>query len=249
MSKFIKIQQGIIGLSPGDYQRLCSDYIVKTRKFDNLHDLGMKESTSKTTKGTPDSYNIDSDGNYTLIMCGTVEKNSIAKIKKDINDAQNEKKTGIPINKVKGIICFHTCTNINPGQYEELIHLCEEVKIELIDIDTMTHDICDNYPSLASDYLQISMDTEQITDLDDFIKKYDKYSVNAPLALDYIERKEKSEIIERLSNSSKLVLITGKPGVGKTKIAIEICKELESQGDIICLCVRLNGQKEHQNST
>ena len=55
MSKFLKIQQGILGLSPGDYQRICSDYIVKVKKYDNMHDLGSKEGTSKTTKGTPDS--------------------------------------------------------------------------------------------------------------------------------------------------------------------------------------------------
>lgn len=247
MSKFIKVQQGIIGLGPGEYQRLCSDYIIKIKKYDNMHDFGSKEGSNKTTKGTPDSYSVDNDGKYSLIMCGTVEKNSIQKIQKDINDAHSVKKTGIPIEKVKEIICFHTCTNISPGQNEELKSMYNDVKIELIDIDTMSHDICENYPSLASDYLQVSIDTDQITDSNEFIKRYDKYSVNAPLSLSYIERKEKQEIIEKLSESKKLLLITGKPGVGKTKIAIEICKELEKNKDITCLCVRLNGEDLYED--
>lgn len=247
MSKFLKIQQGILGLSPGDYQRICSDYIVKVKKYDNMHDLGSKEGTSKTTKGTPDSYNIDQDGNYSLIMCGSVEKDSISKIKTDIKAAHNKNKTGIPIDKVKEIICFHTCTNISPGQNEELIAMYDDVRIELIDIDTMSHDICDNYPSLANDYFQIKIDTNQITNSSDFIKRYDKYSVNSPLSLAYVERKEKCDIIEKLANSEKLLLITGKPGVGKTKIAIEICKELEKNEDITCLCIRLNGEDLYED--
>ena len=58
----------------------------------------------------------------------------------------------------------------------------------------MAHDICENYQSLASDYLQIPIDTNQISDINDFIKRYDKFSVNSPLSLEYIERKEKKKL-------------------------------------------------------
>ena len=59
MSKFLEIQSAILGLGPGEYQRLCSEYSIKRFKFSNMHDLGSKEGTNKTTKGIPDSYSVD----------------------------------------------------------------------------------------------------------------------------------------------------------------------------------------------
>ena len=75
MSKFVEVQNAILSLGPGEYQRLCSEYITKKYEFNNMHDLGSKEGTNKTTKGIPDSYSVDENQKYTLIMYGTVKKN------------------------------------------------------------------------------------------------------------------------------------------------------------------------------
>ena len=242
MSKFLKIQQSILGLGPGEYQRFCADYIIKKKNYKNIHDIGSKEGTNKTTKGIPDSYNINEDGTYSLLMYGTVEKQSISKLEKDIKEAYSKNKTGISSDKIKEIICFHTNTNIKPGDYNRLKTLYNDINIELIDIDSMAHDICENYQSIANDHLQIPIDTNQISDIEDFIKRYDKFSVNSPLSLEYIERKEKKEIINNINDTETLLLLTGKAGIGKTKIAIEICKYLENKEDLCCLCIRPNGK-------
>ena len=84
MSKFLKVQQGILGLGPGEYQRFCADYIIKKKGYKSMHDIGSKEGTNKTTIGIPDSYNINEDGTYSLLMYGTVEKQSISKLETDI---------------------------------------------------------------------------------------------------------------------------------------------------------------------
>ena len=123
MSKFIEIQNAILSLGPGEYQRFCSAYIIKKYKFKNMHDIGSKEGTNKTTKGIPDSYSIDENGMFTLIMYGTVEKQSIEKITKDIKEAYDSKKTGLDKEQIKEIVCFHTNTNIKPGAYNNLISL------------------------------------------------------------------------------------------------------------------------------
>lgn len=242
MSKFLKVQQGILGLGPGEYQRFCADYIIKKKGYKNVHDIGSKEGTNKTTIGIPDSYNVNDDGTYSLLMYGTVEKKSISKLESDIKDAYSESKTGISQDRIKEIICFHTNTNIKPGDYTRLTTLYKDTIIELIDIDSMAHDICENYQSLASDYLQIPIDTNQISDIDDFIKRYDKFSVNSPLSLEYIERTEKEEIVNHINNTETLLLLTGKPGIGKTKIALEICRYLEIKENLCCLCIRPNGK-------
>lgn len=242
MSKFLKVQQGILGLGPGEYQRFCADYIIKKKGYKNVHDIGSKEGTNKTTIGIPDSYNVNDDGTYSLLMYGTVEKKSISKLESDIKDAYSESKTGISQDRIKEIICFHTNTNIKPGDYTRLTTLYKDTIIELIDIDSMAHDICENYQSLASDYLQIPIDTNQISDIDDFIKRYDKFSVNSPLSLEYIERTEKEEIVNHINNTETLLLLTGKPGIGKTKIALEICRYLEIKENLCCLCIRPIGK-------
>lgn len=50
MSKFLKVQQGILGLSPGEYQRFCADYIIKKKRYENMHDIGSKEGSIKQLK-------------------------------------------------------------------------------------------------------------------------------------------------------------------------------------------------------
>lgn len=240
MSKFIEVQNAILSLGPGEYQRLCSEYITKKYEFNNMHDFGSKEGTNKTTKGIPDSYSVDENQKYTLIMYGTVKTESVAKLTKDINDACNEKKTGITKEQIKEFICFHTNTNINPGDYNKLINLVTGIKITLIDIDSMSHDICENYQGIANDFLNISIDTNQISDIKTFIERYDKFSINSPLELNFVYRKDKDLIYQNIINS-KMTIISGKPGNGKTKISLEILKELEKKEDYVPLCIRING--------
>lgn len=240
MSKFLEIQNAIKSLGPGEYQRFCSDYITKKREFSNMHDLGSKEGTNKTTKGIPDSYSIDENQKYTLLMYGTVEKETVAKLTKDIKDACDEKKTGIRKEQIKEIICFHTNTNINAGDYNKLINLVPSIKITLIDIDSMSHDIYDNYQGIAYDFLNIPIDTNQISDIKTFIERYDKFSINSPLQLDFVYRKDKDLIYQKIINS-KMTIISGKPGNGKTKISLEILKELEKKENYTPLCIRING--------
>lgn len=240
MSKFIEIQNAILSLGPGEYQRFCSAYIIKKYKFKNMHDIGSKEGTNKTTKGIPDSYSIDENGMFTLIMYGTVEKQSIEKITKDIKEAYDSKKTGLDKEQIKEIVCFHTNTNIKPGAYNNLISLVPNIKITLIDIDSLAHDIDENYHSIANDYLNIVLDTNQISDIDTFVERYDKSSINSPLNIDFVYREEKELIYQNIKDS-KMTIISGKPGNGKTKIALEVLKELEQKDGYNSLCIRING--------
>lgn len=121
-----------------------------------------------------------------------------------------------------------------------LINLIPSTTITLIDIDSMAHDIDENYHGIANDYLNISLDTNQISDIDTFIEKYDKFSVNSPLQIDFVYRKDKDLIYQSVLEN-KMTIIAGKPGNGKTKIALEILKELKNKENIIPLCVRING--------
>ena len=104
----------------------------------------------------------------------------------------------------------------------------------------MSHDICENYQGIANDFLNISIDTNQISDIKTFIERYDKFSINSPLELNFVYRKDKDLIYQNIINS-KMTIISGKPGNGKTKISLEILKELEKKENYVPLCIRING--------
>lgn len=243
MSIFNDIEMKIKSLSPGAYQRLCSEYAYKKYNLTNMSDIGGKEGTDKTTIGVPDSYSRDENGKYLFFMYGTVESSPVAKVKSDIEDAHNSKKTGISIDKVDKIICFHTNTNMRISSKQKLINLYDDVIIELIDIDSMAHDIYNYYPFLAFDYLGISIDSNQISDVGKFIERYDKNNSQSPLNIPFIDRKENEQLESIFNNDdNNFVIVTGNPGVGKTKLALEVCnKYIKDNKDTKCYCIRNNG--------
>lgn len=247
MSKINLIQNKIKELDGGEYQKLLDSYLYKKYNFSNVVPLGSKDGSNKTTKGIPDSYVINEDGKYILIMYGTVERNTYKKIKKDILDSYNYNKTQLSSREIFKVICCHTSSNITTKQNKELLKLINRVKIELIGIGTLSFDIHTYYPSLAKEFLDISIDSNQISNIDDFVKRYDLNSINAPIDIEYIEREEKKDIMKSIENYS-IVLVTGKPGIGKTKLSIEVCKSyLKKHNDTVCLCVRNNGNDIYED--
>ena len=84
MVKIEKIQQAILRLNGGQFQEIMDQYLYKKYKFSNITCLGTKAGTSKTTKGTPDTYVELDNGKYILIMYGAVENQAFSKLKDDI---------------------------------------------------------------------------------------------------------------------------------------------------------------------
>ena len=171
MTKINQIQQAIIALSPGAYQKLMDEYLIKRFNFDNYTPYGSHTGTDKTTPGTPDSYVNCANGKKILIQHGSVGK-AFPKVREDLLDCRNPEKTGIPVEQIEQIICCHTSTNFSPGKTAELESLFENVTV--ISLGDVSHDLLRKYPSIALDHLGISLDTHQFFDLDGFIKEYAK---------------------------------------------------------------------------
>lgn len=83
MSKINIIQNAIKEMEGGSFQKLFDAYLFKKYNFKNIQTLGVQEGTNKTTKGTPDSFVVDEDEKYILIMYGTVIEKAFDKIKRD----------------------------------------------------------------------------------------------------------------------------------------------------------------------
>lgn len=244
MSKLNRLQSEIKSLEGGKFQKLCDSYLYKKNGWDNIHSLGSMDGTDKTTKGIPDSYYHDKKSNqYILVMYGT-RKDSTAKLKVDIEDAITKSK--LEKNDIKRIVCCHTSSNVTVAQDKELKTLAEPIELELIGIDTISQELLQiKYQDLAFDHLGIAKGTDQVWSLEKFIEIHDNSKTNAPLMNHYIDDKELVLSAFNLLSNTQVLLLVGKSGTGKTRLAVEICKKLPNDAHIIC--VKSNSEPVYQD--
>ena len=238
MSRINNVQQAIMQLEGGAFQKIFDAYLTKKYNY-KINALGVQTGSNKPTKGTPDSYVFNEDGTFTLICYGSVEKNSFSKIKSDILSCFDEGKLKLPKDEISKIICGHLSTNLHIEQYKELVSSIEGVEIELIDIGVLSADLVNYYPSIAYDYLGISIDTHQIFDIDDFVEVCDRNKMNAPIGCTFRFRDNELNDITNRINANDITIVMGPSGIGKTRLALEACRHFQSE-DWQVLCVKSN---------
>ena len=234
------IQNVIMQLEGGAFQKLFDEYLYKKYKFKNIQTLGVQTGTNKPTKGTPDSYVLTDDGKYILINYGSVSSQPEEKIRADILSCFNKAKLSLPTDKIKKIICGYCSTNIHIEQFSDIMKVVEGVKIELIGIDTLSHELALIYPHIAKDMLGIEIDTNQFFDVEDFVKAYDANGINAPIDCEFFHRD--SEISETCKSIRKniVTILSGPSGIGKTRLALEVCRKQDGEA-VKVYCIKSNG--------
>ncbi|MFT8348550.1 hypothetical protein [Clostridium saccharoperbutylacetonicum] len=240
MSKVNQIQKAITELNGGQYQKLLDKYIYKRFGFTNIMPYGSQTGTNKTTKGIPDSYVRTNDGKYILIMYGTVEASSYKKIEKDILDCLNPQKTKIEIEEIEKIICCYTSTNISIDEHK-ILHSHFESTI-LIGLGELSLDLYLNYPNIAMDELSVAIDTHQILDDEDFVKENDKNQFSTSLDMNLLCREEEKSEIFKLLEDFQVILISGKSGFGKTRLALEVAREYCDKNNMELKIIKANGE-------
>ena len=240
MSNVNLIQSKIMQLEGGAFQKLFDQYLYKKYKFKNIQTLGVQTGTNKPTKGTPDSYVLTDDGKYILINYGSVSSQPAKKIQDDVLSCFNQAKLSLPKDKNKKIICGHCSTNIHPEQFNSIMGVVEGVEVELIGIDTLSHDLALIYPHIAKDELGIAIDTNQFFDIEDFVKAYDANGINAPINCEFLHRE--SEISEACNSidDNRVTILTGPSGIGKTRLALEACRKQDDE-EVTVYCIKSNG--------
>lgn len=244
MSKLNRIQNEIKQLEGGRFQNLCDMYLYRKKNWENIVALGSMDGTDKTTRGIPDTYYFDSESKrYILVMYGT-RKDATAKLETDIREAIE--KTKVDEKDIKEIICCHTSSNLTVEKDKELRSLASSMELTLIGIDTLSHDLLQfKYQDIARDLLGISESTEQVWNIEQFISIHDKSKTNAPLNTPYINETDTIEKLIEEINDHQILLLSGVPGTGKTRLAIEVCKKLPIDSNIIC--VKSNSMPVYQD--
>lgn len=220
MSKINQIENAILQLEGGKFQKLVDQYLYLKYKFTNIQPLGAQQGTDKTTKGVPDSYVRTTDGKYIAIMYGTYSKETAKfnKVKSDILSCLER----IDNKDLSEIICCHTSSNFTIEQNKEIHSLYDH--ITLIGINTLANDLFYHYPNLAKEYLSVEIDTKQILTPEDFIIDNNKSVFRTPLDVDLVGRDDEfSELVQTIKNND-VIIVEGPSGVGKTKLAYECCR-------------------------
>lgn len=234
------IQSKILQLEGGAFQSLFDEYLYKRYKFTNIQTLGVQTATNKPTKGTPDSYVLTEEGKYILINYGSVNSQHADKIRADILSCFDTAKLSLEKKKIKKIICGHCSTNIHIEQFSGIMDILEGIEIELIGIDTLSHDLALIYPHIAKDHLGVEIDTNQFFDIEDFVKVYDANGINAPIDCGFLHRKEELDATCKSLHNNAVTVLTGPSGIGKTRLAIEACRAQDDK-EYKVFCVRSNG--------
>ncbi len=227
------IEQKILGLEGGPFQRLCDVFLI--RRLDNLisfERIGSKLGKQKTTKGTPDTYYRLGDGSLRCVEFTTTEKDLVIKLKKDIDSCLDFKKTKISINEIgKIVLCFNTKLKIEK-EVEVLKYAQEKnIEIELIGLGRLALEICFKHPAISKEFLGIPLNTGQLLPLPNFISEYNHKggNISTPLDNKFLNRENELIEIESQISTSDMVILTGDSGVGKTKLGLESVQKFIAQ--------------------
>lgn len=231
MSKINQIEKTLQEIDATEFHKLVDSYLSKAYSY-HIVSNGTKIAENKPIKGTPDSFVILENRKYIFIEYTTQKTNIVSKFLKDLDKCFDKDKTGIPIASIEKIILACN-SDLTPDEIKNLKDKCFEHNINCIVLgnSTIANELFSKYPSIANDFLGISVDSGQILDYEDFIKNYDlnKYSTSLNTSLQCRE-KEFEDLGSYIENSN-IVLVTGVAGIGKTKLTLEVCKNFASKNN------------------
>ena len=242
MSKLTDIKYRIDQMDGGEFQNLCDEYLT-CRGYRAQYPFGMKTGTNKTAKGNPDTYFIGEDGRYIFAMYTTQDGDFVNKAIADLEKCFDASKTGLEPEKLEEIVYCHTYGRLSAGEAQLLRQYCEDrnTRLTLIGTDEIASDLYKKYPRLAADFLGISVDTGQILSTSEFVRLCDANVMSAPLYTEFLFREEELKSAKEKLCQSNVLVLTGPAGVGKTRLALDVCKELSEETGMAVLCVKNNG--------
>jgi hypothetical protein len=226
MSKINQIQNKLRELDGGRFQKIADAYLHR-KGYDRINSLGSLVGSDKVHTGTPDTYIPLPNGKFIFAEHTTTQQDKLCgKIKDDLKKCFDKKRTGIPIDKIEEIVFCHTGTLL-PAEIYGLGVECQKrgINLNIFGIDTISQDLHHKYPGIARDFLGVEVDTGQIVTIDEFVAAYNKNALAMPLDTIFHFREEDLKRVLSALESSSLVIVSGRPGVGKSRFALECCTQ------------------------
>lgn len=202
------------------FERLVGDmvpYIYNLPSGAHINKKGVVSGELRTRKGTPDIL-ILSDVSNIAIQC-SIDKNLPQKIEKDIARCIEEFDTE---DKVLNEICFCYNGSIDDGLYQNIFNKLKEkdIRFRFVGIDDLTMLLYTKCPIIASDYLNVKFSDGTLKSITE-LKKQQAY-IQEHDGDFYFREEDKTALLSKIEKGS--VIVTGKPGDGKTRIVLEVAE-------------------------
>ena len=242
MATITSIKQRIQQLDAGSFQILCDAYLSR-EGYPNLVALGTNAGSTKTTQGTPDTYFCLLGDKYVFAEYTTQQTGLPRKIREDLEKCFDSASTGIQANQIAEIVYCHTSANIQPKQDKALKQYCLDhgVILKLIGIDNLSEELYRKYPVIVKEHLGLTIDTEQIRSLSDFVDHYDSNDLSAPLRTVFQYRQHEIKLINSSFERYDIVVLTGVAGAGKTRLALKYAEDYSAENNYQLFVIRNNG--------
>ncbi|NVM66953.1 hypothetical protein FHW88_005271 [Mucilaginibacter sp. SG538B] len=113
----------------------------------------------------------------------------------------------------------------------------------MINLSTLAHKIVKDYPFLAKEHLGIEIESFQLLPIKKFIEEYERGGIATPLSNTFLYRETEMAAIESSITANMITVISGKAGVGKTKLVVENLKAFtKGHRNFQAFCIRNKDQ-------
>lgn len=239
MAKIVDIENALKKIESGLFQRLCDDILLE-RGYNNHFAIGSQTGSFKTILGTPDSLYINNSGNFTFVEYTIQIENIYSKIEEDLKKCFKLIDSSDSQIKVEEILFFFISDKLKIEQIATLQDTCRKknIKLKLFNINQIAEIIKKECPYIASEYLNLSIDTNQILTEKRFVEDSAHNKFIAPLDFQLLGRnKETSLLVTQLCNSD-IIILYGSSGIGKTRLALEVAREYKKNNPCTLYCIR-----------
>jgi len=233
MTRLQAVENGLKSISSAAFQDLCDSFLLlRNKNYSAFARIGSQSGKQQTVKGTPDTLLLLPNGKYILIEYSTNKTAGLSKLVEDIKKCLEPTRTGIAVEHIaEMIICINF--NLSIVEINRLKDLLIDTRIALTiyTLDSLALELYLNHRDLSHQYLGLALDTGQIVSIERFIEEYKRASagISTPLDNTFLHREaELKEIIGSILQSD-FIIITGPPGVGKTRLSIEALKSFLSE--------------------
>ena len=225
MSRLQAIENELLSINSAAFQELCDSFLaLRNSNYSAFSRTGSQSGKQKTIKGTPDTFLLLPNGKYIFVEYSTNITAGLTKLEEDIKKCFDTSKTGVPLNQIAEIIL---CVNFNltAAEIEILRKLLGNTRVLLTvyTLDILSIELHRNHRDLVHEYLGLPLDTGQIVSIERFVAEYNRASkgISTPLNNTFLHRDEELRELKEAIFLNDFIILTGAPGIGKTKLTLE----------------------------
>jgi hypothetical protein len=248
MPSIESIELKLLQLDASSFQRLGDEYFSQCAKinFKEFKPVGLAPGKRAPRKGTPDTLIRLNSGKYILIeyttkVRGEKKAEFLKKLTGDLKNCLNPKLTGVSLNEIHTII-LATNQIVGIKDRKEIIAAVKykNVMIEFCDLHFWSQEVR-RFSFLARTYLNLYSETKQVLSAKEFVAEYEFGGLSTPLSNKFLHRADELKNAIDAISSNQIYVLSGPPGVGKTKIALEAGSQYATSNDAEFYCLKDKG--------